>query len=249
VAAHAIALVCFAVDCRHRRSVELTGWGMQHASLALMIAIMGCATTTAVGAQAIGTPHGGGSVEATLGGGVGLGTEDDATLLRADGALGTAADGGVQGRLQLSNEWVSFGMKAGWQLRGGMGGSFGAYQSPDLTVQVSGGPHWNLQRTELPSAVRTTSVALDATIGYGFRGGEAGRTSRSLGLDGPFVGLGLSLRRDHVSDLDFKYWPRSTRAAAHTRLLNGVATRCAARHGATSNAGETGGGAATSWCE
>ena len=196
---------------------------MQHAGLALTLALMGCATTTTVGAQVIGTPHGEGSVEATLGGGVGLGTEDGAILLRGEGTLGAAAGGGVQGRLLLSDEWVSFGNKVGWQLRAGMGGSFGAYQSPDLTVEVSGGPHWNLQRTDLPSTVRVMSVALDATIGYGFRVGEDRRSSRSLGLDGPFLGVGLSLRRDQVSDLNFKYWPRSRRAAAHTRLPEGIA--------------------------
>jgi hypothetical protein len=197
---------------------------MQHASLALMIAMMGCATTTTVGAQVIGTPHGEGSVEATLGGGVGFGTEDGAFLARADGALGAAAGGGVQGRLQLSDEFVSFGTNVGWQLRGGMGGSFGAYQSPDLTVQVSGGPHWNLQRIDPRSAVHVTSVALDATIGYGFRSREHGGTSRSFDRDAPFLGIGLSIRHDDVSDPGIKYWPHLRRAAAHTRRLHGVAT-------------------------
>lgn len=177
---------------------------MQHARFLLVIAVTGCATTSSVGVQAVGAPHGQGSLEATVGGGVGLGSEDGAFLVRGEGTLG-AGPGGIQGRVQLSDEKVSFGQEMGWQVRLGGGGSFGAYQSPDLTVQLSGGPHWNLRRTDLRSSVRVVSVALDATVGIALRAREA----QLPRLDGPFLGLGLSLRRDQVTDLDFvKYWPR-----------------------------------------
>ena len=187
---------------------------MQHAFL-LVIAVTGCATTSSVGVQAVGAPHGDGSLEATVAGGVGLGTQDGALLVRGEGTLG-AARGSVQGRVQLSDEWVSFGHELvsfghemGWQLRVGAGGSFGAYQSPDLTVQVSGGPHWNLHRTDLPSSLRVMSVALDATIGVALRVPE----SHAPGLDGRFLGLGLSLRRDQVTDPGIKgiTWLSGTR--------------------------------------
>ena len=175
---------------------------MQHAGCLLAIAVTGCATTSSVGVQAVGTPHGDGSLEATVAGGVGLGSEDGAILVRGEGTLG-AGPGGVQGRVQLSDEWVSFGDQMGWQLRVGGGGSFGAYQSPDLTFQVSGGPHWNLQRTDLPKSLRVTSIALDATIGVALRPAQF----RWPALDGPFLGLGLSLRRDQVTDSGIKYLP------------------------------------------
>ena len=175
---------------------------MQHARFLLVIAVTGCATTSSVGVQAVSAPHGDGSLEATVAGGVGLGTEDGAFLVDGEGTIG-AARGGVQGRVQLGDELVSFGHETGWQLRFGAGGSFGAYQSPDLTFQLSGGPHWNLHRTELPRSLRVMSVALDATIGVALRAAD----SHAPGLDGPFLGLGLSLRRYQVTDSGIKYWP------------------------------------------
>jgi hypothetical protein len=167
----------------------------------LVLAATGCATSSAFGTQAIATPNGDGSLEVTAAGGVGLGTPEGALLATADGALGASRTGDLQGRLRLSDEWVTFGTCAGWQLRAGPGASFGSYQSPDLTLQLSGGPHWNLARSESHSTVRVTSVALDATIGYGFRFTNDGHDIRR---DGWLVGLGLSLRRDQVTDLDFK---------------------------------------------
>lgn len=149
-----------------------------------------------------------GSLEATVAGGVGFGTEHSAFLARGEGTLGAARDG-VQGRVQVSGEFVWFGHEMGWQLRAGAGGSFGAYQSPDATLQVSGGPHWNLHRTDLPSSFRVMSVALDATIGVALRAAEP----HSPALDGRFLGLGLSLRRDHVTDPGIKglKWLSGTR--------------------------------------
>lgn len=172
-----------------------------HQTWLLVLAATGCATSSAFGTQAIATPNGDGSLEATVAGGVGIGTAEDAILVTADGALGASRTGDLQGRLQLSDEWVTFGTTAGWQLRAGGGGSFGSYQSPDLTLQLSGGPHWNLARSEGYSTVRVTSVALDATIGYGFR---FTNEPKDIRRDGWLVGLGLSLRRDQVTDLHFK---------------------------------------------
>lgn len=177
---------------------------MQHARCLLVIAVTGCATTSSVGVQAVSAPHRDGSLEATVAGGIGFATEDGAFLARGEGALGAAHDG-VQGRVQASDEFVSFGQKVGWQLRAGVGGSFGAYQSPDTTFQVSGGPHFNLQRTDLPNSLRVVSVALDATIGVALRPADSNAPGlHSPGLDGRFVGLGLSLRRDQVTDPGFK---------------------------------------------
>jgi hypothetical protein len=190
----------FAGDCHGRRRLGLRCSGMQHARFLLVITVTGCATTSSVGVQAVSAPHRDGSVEATVAGGFGFATESSALLARGEGTLGAARDG-VQGRVQASDEFVSFGQKMGWQLRAGVGASFGAYQSPDATFQVSGGPHFNLDRTDLPSSLRVISVALDAAIGVALRPAES---HASPGLDGRFLGLGLSLRRDQVTDPGIK---------------------------------------------
>lgn len=173
----------------------MTPWVMQHVGLVLVMVVSGCATSTAIGVQALATRNDGRSLEGTVAAGLGMGDADRLYLLRADAALGVAQHGGLQGRIQLGGEGMARGTKAGWHLRGGLGGSFGAYQSPDLTVQLSGGPHWNLHRSKVQGIARITSIAFDATIGYGFRiGGPDG----PIDLDGPFFGVGLSLRRDTV---------------------------------------------------
>jgi len=87
-----------------------------------------------------------------------------------------------------------------------------------MTVQLSGGPHWNLAR-EGESTVRVTSVALDATIGYGFRFTNDGRDIRR---DGWLVGLGLSLRRYQVTDPHIKYFPWSRRDGGLAAVRSGA---------------------------
>jgi len=110
-------------------AIRVSCWIMHQVWL-LVLAVTGCATSSAFGAQAIATPNGEGSLEATVAGGVGLGTPDGAVLVTAGGALGASPTGDLQGRLQLSDEWVAFGTDVGWQLRAGFGGSFGSYQKP-----------------------------------------------------------------------------------------------------------------------
>jgi hypothetical protein len=171
-----------------------------------LIAVTGCAATEAIGTQGIagGTT---GSVETAVAGGIGLGSKDDAMLTKLSGTLG-GGPRGVQGRVAAADEYIRFGDKLGWQAHLGFGGSFGNYQSPDLTVQVGGGAHVNVHAKRNRAELEIVSIALDAMAGYAFQhfddGDSAALVKNPWRSDGAFLGLGLSLRRDTVSGLDFK---------------------------------------------
>src|SRR5258708_1345631 len=100
--------------------------------LALIVAT-GSATTQSIGAQGIAGGQTG-SVEATAAGGLGVGSSDDAFYTKVTGTLG-GGPRGVQGRVMVADEYISFGDKIGWQAHVGAGASRGNYQSPDLALE------------------------------------------------------------------------------------------------------------------
>jgi hypothetical protein len=74
-----------------------------------------------------------------------------------------------------------------------LGGSFGAYQNHDLTVEIGGGPHWTID-SKLDRTLRRRSIALDAIVGLALR------VHDDHG-DGVLFGLALSYRFDTLENL------------------------------------------------
>jgi len=133
----------------------------------------------------------GSSVEATVHGGGGVGFNADGFFgVYADGALG-GARGGTQARVGGGIEYFEFGS---WQLRGGPGGSFGAYQEPDLTWQIAGGVNRVVSRSITDKDLYVTAIAIDAILGYALAD-----TGTHVEGDGAFVGLAVSVRYSHIS--------------------------------------------------
>ena len=167
----------------------------------VIVLVAGCATTSSVGAQGIGTTQTG-SVEATAAVGAGFGDHHDAIDTKVQGTFG-GGPRGPQGRIMISDEVIVFGDAIGWQLHVGAGASLGNYQHPDLTLEFGGGPHWNLSTSSSPTEHKCIAVALDAIVGYAFQHFDEPSSGPSIPFrsDGAFFGLSLSIRRDQVEML------------------------------------------------
>ncbi len=135
------------------------------------------------------------SVEATveLAAGITMPADEDLTALlgRVKGSLGKTLDGSTEGSVMLSDQWVSYGDKHGWQADIGGGFRFGSPDTGNFVVEIGGGPHWVIYQPTNDYVFGM--LALDATIGYGFQAEDFQRET------GVLLGLSLTLRRDALS--------------------------------------------------
>jgi hypothetical protein len=154
----------------------------------LCVALAGCVTSLAGGAQTIATTSGTASAElaGTAALGVPLG-DHEALLARIDGSIG-ASTAGLEGTALSGYQYIHYGAWRGWQAAIDAGGRFGSPDGGNFVVQASGGPNWVLGARNTWGRL----LALDFTIGYAFRLSSLARAP------GVLFGVALTFRHDRL---------------------------------------------------
>jgi len=148
-------------------------------------------TTTSAGVGAMTAGHlRTSSLEASVGGGLGVADERGAVSAKVDAAIGVTGDGGAELHVIERLEGATFDARGGWQVAVVGGSSFGGYQSDDVLLGLSGGRRWNLFVDRSKDIVRTVALSFDAMFG------TASHVGNGFVRDGVFAGLGVTLRRD-----------------------------------------------------